>query len=161
MVQPQKAFGESGGSCQMVEETLASGTVRVLGVLQDSSHHRGCLSPVPPSNTSPGYSVKRRNFIYIKAYNLVPFYLEVQSKACTGLICSKLSYLVSFGISPGVVHQIGKSPHDGNNTQVPLLGVCVWLPCYRASEYGHGHIGRLLHILVPLHLHTDTRKSHG
>ena len=156
VVPPQKAFGESGGSCQMVEETLASGTVRVLGVLQDSSHHRGCLSPAPPSNISPGYSVKWRNFIYIRGYNLVPFYLEMQSKACTGLICSKLSYLVSFGISPGAVHQIGKSPHDGINTHVPPPEMCVWLPCYRASEYGHGHTGRLLHILVPLYLHKDT-----
>lgn len=62
-------------------------------------------------------------FISIGVYNLVPFYLEVQSNACTGLICSKLSYFVSFGILPGVVHQIGKSHHDGNNTRAPLPGM--------------------------------------
>ena len=155
VVPPQKAFGESGGSCQMVEETLASGMVRVLGVLQDSSHHRGCLSPAPPSNISPGYSVKWRNFIYIRGYKLVPFYLEVQSKACTFNMqrIIILSVIWNFTRSCSPNRKISPWWHQYSCSSAWNVCVAAMLQGFWIWAWTHGKTSS--HPCAP-HLHNDT-----
>ena len=102
-----------------------------------------CLTPAPPSKA---YNL----FVFIQTYNLVPWDLQTHSNACTVLIHSKLMCFMLFEILQRVIHHLGKSCHEGNNTHVPLPErICSGHVTCGASIYGHKHQKTSSHLQGP------------
>lgn len=129
----QRAFKSSAGDCHIVgERPLAFGVVRGIGS-PTGKFYTTKDWVLPHFQTSHLDVQTGEESIFIWAYNLILFYLGTQSNACMFLIHSKSLYFVLFGILPGVVHHLGISHHESNNTHVPLPGMHLQLPYYGAS----------------------------